>query len=331
MFNNYINIHDLLILREKGPQVLGMLFSRLFKNDKDRIKETWSSVKSPPKNCWDIPYVRERWNFLISGDREIDYYEFLSRKYLTDKGGLKALSLGCGVGHRELSWVETGRFSSIDAYDLSEERIRAARQSASAKGYGGIIHYRVGDVYNIEMRENHYDVVLGEQSLHHFSPLEELLLRVEKFLKPGGYFIVNEFVGPTKFQWTDRQIQAVNGLLEILPEKHKKLHDSGRIKPSVYRPGRLRMHMMDPSEAVESARIEPLLSQLFDVVEVKPYGGTILLLLLNGIAQNFLSDDKQTRDWLDICFLIEDQLLASNDIKSDYIVAIYKKKSGSNV
>ena len=303
-----------------------MFFSRLFKNERGRTKKTWSSVKPSPKNCWDIPYVLERWNLLISGDRKIDYYEYLSSKYLSDREGLKALSLGCGVGHRELSWVGTGKFSSIDAYDLSEERIRVAKQSAIEKGCKNVINYRVGDVYNIEMSENHYDVVFGEQSLHHFSPLEGLLLRVEKFLKPGGYFIVNEFVGPTKFQWTDRQIQAVNGLLEVLPEKFKKLYDSGRRKQNVYRPGRFRMHIMDPSEAVESASIEPLLDQIFDVVEVKPYGGTILHLLFNGIAQNFLSDDKETRYWLDTCFSIEDQLLASNDIKSDYVVAICKKK-----
>lgn len=329
MFNNYINIHDLLLLREKGPKILGMFWTRIFKNKKDRTKETWSSAKAAPKNWWDIPYVQERWNLLVSGESDVDYYAYLASKYLSGNAGLKALSLGCGVGHRELSWVETGKFSGIDAYDLSEGRIRAAAQLASEKGYGDVIDYRVGDVYNIEMRENYYDVVFGEQSLHHFTPLEEILLRVEKFIKPGGYFIVNEFVGPTKFQWTDRQLQAVNGLLAILPERYKRLHHNGRIKTNVYRPGRLRMHVMDPSEAVESAQIEPLLNQIFEVVEVKPYGGTLLHLLFNGIAQNFLPADKEARAWLDLCFSVEDQLLASNDIKSDYIVAVYKKKFAS--
>jgi hypothetical protein len=81
----------------------------------------------------------------------------------------------------------------------------------------------------------------------------------------------------------------------------------------------------DPSEAVESSKIEILLYKFFKVVEVKAYGGTILHMLFNGIAHNFLSEERETQHWIDICFEVEDLLLSSGEIRSDFMVAVCKK------
>lgn len=327
MFNNFVNVEDLQTLIKQGPKVLSEIISRLGIAEKKRIKTAWSHSSNPPKNWWDIPVVRSRWNHLISGDPQVDYYDYISQKYLANKNSLSALSIGCGTGHRELRWAETSKFSSIDAYDLSHPRIQNAISIAKQNNYDKIINYRVSDVYGIKAHENHYDVVLGEQSLHHFSPLEKILLRANSFLKTDGYFIVNEFVGPTRFQWTERQLEAVNGLLAILPAKYKTFWGSESIKQKVSKPSRLRMILQDPSEAIESSKIKSMIHEIFDVVEVKEYGGTILQLLFNGISHNFLSDDPETQHWLKFCFDVEDQLIASNEIQSDFIVAICKKRS----
>lgn len=62
----------------------------------------------------------------------------------------------------------------LDAYDLSAPRIHHAVAQAREKGYDKIIHYCTADVYKVGMSENFYDVVLAEDSLHHFSPLEKI-------------------------------------------------------------------------------------------------------------------------------------------------------------
>lgn len=327
MFNNLINLHDLSRLVGKIKQgQLDQVLSRLVGSRQERIERSWKHVQNPPTNWWDLPAVRERWNYLISGDVNVDYYEYVSRKHLSDGESLNGLSLACGTGHRELRWAELGRFKSIDAYDLSEARIAYASDKANEKGYGDIISYRVADVYDIEMRECYYDVVLAEQSLHHFSPLEEILLRINRFLKPNGYVIVNEFVGPTRFQWTDRQLEVVSGLLSVLPVKYRVLWNSTSLKSEVFRPSRLSMILSDPSEAVESSRIIPLLYEIFDVIEVREYGGSVLNLLFSGIAHNLLSEDDETQRFIRLCFEIEDLLLESGDIQSDFAVVVCKKR-----
>ncbi len=327
MFNNLLNIQDIDAILRRGPKIFLKLVSEIHRGRQKRAKAAWAHSDNPPNNWWDIPAVKSRWNYLISGNAQIDYYEYISQNYLAEKNSLFALSLGCGTGHRELRWAETGKFKCINAYDFSEQRIEQATRNAAQKGLSDIVNYHVADVFKIEMCENYYDIILAEQSLHHFSPLKKLIPKVQKFLKPGGYFILNEFVGPTRFQWTDRQIEIINGLLAVFPHKYKALWGTNCTKSKIYKPSRLRMIMTDPSEAVESSKIVPLLYKFFNVVEFKEYGGTILHMLFNGIAHNFLSQNLETKLLLKICFEVEDILLNNNEIQSDFIVAICEKNT----
>lgn len=326
MFNNLVNIHDFYTLLERlRKRQFGLIFSRLAGSEK-RTKKAWQSTERTIEWC-DIPAVKKRRNYLITGDADVEYYEYVSRKYLSDRRPLRALSLGCGTGARELIWAGSRKFKSIDAYDLSEKRIELARKRAEEKGYGEVIEYHAANVYHIEMTDGSYDVVLAEQSLHHLSPLAEILQRLNRSLKPDGCFIVNEFVGPIRFQWTDRQLEVINGLLSILPERYKVRRSDGSIKSRVFRPSRLRCILYDPSEAVESAEIMPLLHKIFNVVEVKNWGGTVLHMLFHDIADNFMSEDEETQHFLKLCFEAEDLLLQCGDIESDFVFAVCKKRN----
>lgn len=326
MFGNFININDLSILRKAIREgKLDLVLSKITSSKEGKVKKSWEHIRQKHSGWIDIPEVIERCNYSVSGDIKIDYCEYISQKYLSEKKDLKVLTLGCGTGDRELKLAELGVFGSIDAYDLSKSRIEFAKRQAKEKGVDNIINYRVADIYDIKGCDNYYDVVLIEQSLHHFSPLKDMLFNINDFLKPDGLFIINEFVGPTRFQWTNRQLEVINGLLSILPTKYKMERNDITIKKKVFRQSKLSMILIDPSEAIESSNILFLLKEMFDVKEVKEYGGTILLMLFYEIAHNFLSKNKETKYYLDICFNVEDALLQSGDIQSDFVVAVCKK------
>jgi ubiquinone/menaquinone biosynthesis C-methylase UbiE len=330
MFNNWISLSEMYYLLNKlyhEPEVVLKVISRLPLSRTGKIKATWSNSSRRSAHWWAVPAVQRRWNYLISGDSSTDYRDYICHKYLPDRQSLRGLSLGCGSGAKALQWAETNKFSHIDACDLSESNIKHARNMAAQKGLGGIVSFQADDVYNMEVQENSCDIIIGESSLHHFSPLETILQRTAGFLKQDGYFIVNEFVGPSRFQWTDRQLEIANSLLDIFPPKYKILDNSNLTKPKLIRPSRLRMILMDPSEAIESSNILPLLNKLFDVVEIRGYGGAILNLLLDGIAHHFLTLDDEKQRLLDICFEIEDLLMASGDIQNDFVVAVCRKRS----
>jgi ubiquinone/menaquinone biosynthesis C-methylase UbiE len=328
MFNNFINLYEFIELcRQVRHGRLPVVFSRFFTGKKGRTKKAWSRTKDAPRNWLNLPVVEARRNHLITGNKAIDYREYIQNKYLAEQQSLIGLSLACGTGRNELRWIKSGKFKRIDAYDLSKPRIKYAQNAANENGYGDIINYYVGDVYDIQLVENFYDIILAEMALHHFTPLKEIFLRISKTLKPDGYFIVNEYVGPTRLQWPKRQLEIVNGLLNILPEKYRIQWDTGFVKKKVFSQSVLRMLLSDPSEGVESAKILPFLHQLFEVVEIRKYGGTILHPLLANIAHNFLSNDDETQRYLQLCFDAEDALLKSKEIESDFIITVCTKKT----
>ncbi len=326
MFDNFVNFRDLTNLRKLlSPHRCWAFASRLARSGTRQVQQVWATVERPPTNWWDIPAVLERWNVLISGQATVDPQTYFVSKYLQGRDALTALSLGCGTGHRELRWAATGKFQKIVGIDLSDQRIERAIRLAHESGDTGILQYRVGNVVDGQWPAGAYNLVLAEQSLHHFSPLTDVLESIRRLLRPGGYFVVNEYVGPTRFQWTDRQIEVVNSLLGVLPASYRVRWD-GSLKSRVHRPSRLSMILSDPSEAIESASILPLLSRMFEVVESKPYGGTILHLLFQGIAHHFLGQNPSVQKWLRLCFEVEDLLLESGELKSDFMFLVCKHR-----
>jgi SAM-dependent methyltransferase len=264
---------------------------------------------------------------MVAGDPNMGYYEYVSRNYLNNRSSLLALSLACGSGGSELTWAQLGKFKRIDGYDLSNERIADAKQKAREIHLESILNFKVANLYDLRIIENYYDVVLAESAFHHLTPLEVIMERTSRFMKPNGYLIIKDFVGPTRFQWTDRQLDITNGLLDVFPLKYKRRWRTGTTKLGVFRPSILSMLLMDPSEAVESSRIMPLLRKVFDIVEVKEYGGTILNLLFSDIAHHFISVDEDAKKILRVCLDVEDLLLKLKEVPSDFAFVVCKKRA----
>ena len=145
--------------------------------------------------------VQAQINELISGDPELDWANYVFRKYLLASGtGLqRGLSLGCGDGRLERHMRRVGACDYIDALDIAEGAIARAQEITVESGIGGIV-YRVADLNNITLPAQHYDVVMAASILHHISNLEGLLDEVRSSLKTDGLLIANEYVAPAQFQ-----------------------------------------------------------------------------------------------------------------------------------
>ena len=81
---------------------------------------------------------------------------------------------------------------------------------------------------------------------------------------------------------------------------------------------------VDPSEAVRSSEIIPVLKTNFDIVEYRPLGGTILQFLLGDIAGNFETEDGERL--LQMLFTIEDTLMEISDLPSDFAYIVARPK-----
>jgi SAM-dependent methyltransferase len=274
--------------------------------------------------------VQERLNVLTTGNPQVDRYKrFLDRYFSRRSGGYKqvdrVLTMGCGHGDFERGMAKYN-FSRIhEAVDISSNAVAEAARLAAADGLTHI-HYRQADLNTIELAPCTYDVIFGISSVHHVSELRRLFHQVAVALKPGGLFLLDEFIGPDKFQWTDVQLAAINEQIEALPAELKTSVHDGSQKGAIWRLTIEQMDAIDPSEAVRSSEIKRLLPEYFDVLEFNGYGGSLLHMLLEGITGNFAENDPGAMSHLQALFAIEDKLISSGALQHDFANIVVRRK-----
>jgi hypothetical protein len=136
---------------------------------------------------------------------------------------------------------------------------------------------------------------------------------------PGGWFFLDEYVGPDRFQFTAEHMRHVNALAELLPEKLRTTA-AGAFKQGYRAPSIDEVVAEDPSEAVSSSQILGRLHGSFRVESLRPYGGTILQLLLAEIAQNFETPEAQP--YLAALIQAEEELLRQGAIEHHFACVI---------
>jgi ubiquinone/menaquinone biosynthesis C-methylase UbiE len=326
VFNNFVNTADASAFVRRATKTPRWLVGRVSSGADQRSREAWAHTQSNPIHWFDIPAVLERQNRLVSGDPAVDYVDYICATHLAGRSQLTALSLGCGTGAKELRWGQTGLFTTVSGFDFAQSRIELAQERTETAGLGDVMDFRVADVFAVSVEPQSVDVVLFDDSLHHFKPVRKVLENVRGWLKPDGLLVVREFVGPRAFQWPDRHVEAANGLLALLPPRLRTHYVTGKVKTRVSRPSRLRMRLTDPSEAAESDLITGSVHDLFGVVEEFQLGGTIVHLATMDIAFHFANGEPDSARFLELMFDAEDALLESGDIPSDHMLIIARPR-----
>ncbi len=325
MLGNWINRGDWIVaaekIMEKGPRLLRELLA----TPRQRTRSQWQQAYrgTPPSDPLAIPYLRQRWRFKATGDPELDHRKYVANRYLQGRSNLTALSLGSGPGRNETAWAQTGRFARIDGIELSPELVADASARARKLGMDAIVRFHEGDAARPPFPLPKYDLVISEGALHHLQPMSRVIPALTSVLAPQGLLVMLEFCGPDRFQWTSGQLELTRQALAVIPAQWRR-KDNGRLKRRVYRPGRLRMLLSDPSEAVESSRIRPIMHQHFDTLEEKPLGGNIVNLVFYEITRHFLQPDSAATRLLEMVCAMEEEGLRSGGIASDYWFGVYR-------
>jgi ubiquinone/menaquinone biosynthesis C-methylase UbiE len=235
----------------------------------------------------------------------------------------RSLDLGCGSGSNSLRLWEHGATRFVEGVDVSAARVAEGERLRRLARVPG--EFREADVNTLVLTETSYDVIFSCHSFHHFLNLEHVLAQVARALTPTGLFVLEEFVGPTQFQWTAEQRAVTKALLARLPARLRTFR-WGAVKTEEGRPTPQEVATVSPFESIRSAEIVPLFVRHFDVVAVRPLGGTIQHLLYNGIAHNFGLDDPEAVGHVRIIARVEDALLALGALPSDFQLLVGRRK-----
>ncbi|HET8548828.1 MAG TPA: class I SAM-dependent methyltransferase [Bryobacteraceae bacterium] len=227
-----------------------------------------------------------------------------------------ALELGCGNGAAALALVRQGVAAHITGIDLEETRFAESRASAA-----GALDFIAGDINQLQLEPCRYDLVYALQSFHHFERLEEIMYQVSRALKPGGYFILDEFVGPARFQWTDLQLSLTAHILGLLP-RHLRMYEHGIEKLAEARSTVEQVVAVCPSEAIRSDEIVNVFEHEFDVIQHRRLGGTLQHLLYSGIIHNFPDGDVNVDRMIDCIDGLETAMIETGMLGSDFALLI---------
>jgi SAM-dependent methyltransferase len=263
------------------------------------------------------------------GDKKIPtthWIAWIKEKYALNPFNY-GLSLGCGDGLLERHAIQYKICQQIDAFDNSKNSIEVAKQFSKENNLESYIHYYQKNIDEIILERNKYDIVLIGSALHHFENLEHIFSELKKGLKNEGLLIINEFIGPTQFQWDEKQLKIINDLLNLLPQDLKMDRISKELKLTVNKPSIESMNNIDPSEAIRSSEIVPILTNNFQIIERIDFGGTILHLLLFAIVDNFETSNEKDMCILKMLGYFEDLLISEKVLSSDFTIIVAKKNN----
>ena len=273
-----------------------------------------------------LPQIHLNHNALITGDRNTYWIDWMRDRHFSGGALGDALSLGCGAGHLDRIFKQRGcQFRSFTGIDISQAAVDRARELAVGSGLAPSISYVAADLNRHRLPSDAFDFIYFFQSLHHIEALEWILDQCRGALRPGGLLLVNEFVGPSRFQWTARQLDEANAALAAIPDELRRDLTHGGVKRRVVRPTVAQMVAHDPSEAVRSAEIEAALRARFDVFESWNWGGTVNHLVFQDIAGNFDPANPAHESVAASLIERENSLIRRGELPSDFKVFLARR------
>jgi SAM-dependent methyltransferase len=301
--------------------------------DTQQVVKHWDeahSAKYDPRykirDWFELPFIhREYLSPLIAGNSIDGSFDYVVKKYLRGHKPGRILDLGCGPGAIEVAGFDYGVFSSAVGFEISSSAIADAKRIAGEHGCADRCDFRCEDFLSVDLPNGTFDSVFMFMVMHHILALEDLMERVARWKKPDAFFFVNEFVGPNRFQWSDTVLEHGNRILRNLPERLRVHGVTGEVQKTFWRPSLRAMIDGDPSEAIRSADILPLLGAYFEVVETRNYGGTILQPLLADLIHNFHPEESvEDAEILRSLFAEEQRLIIEGIIPSNFVLLVVK-------
>lgn len=206
----------------------------------------------------------------------------------------QAVSVACGNGRKEMDLIVAGLVESFVLFELAEKRAEDGREIAARLGIADRVEFRVEDVFatgSNPLPDGAVDLVVWFNALHHMFDTPRAVEWSHRVLKPGGAFLMDDYVGPDRFQFSDEVVSMAHMVRSTLPDEVFE-HDGdytprGRKRPLATPEAVI---SVDPSEAADSARILPAVSRWFPEWRQYDTSSGLLIFGLADIASRLLDD-----------------------------------------
>lgn len=190
-------------------------------------------------------------NGLLTGRPESHWFDDL-----TDRGPFeKAAALGATGGYLEERWQARRASVELDIYELSTGVIDKTRRRLADQNLLSGVSFFETDLNRASLPAATYDVIWSASAVHHLVELEHVCRAIANALKPGGLFVLYEYIGENRIQFDATRLRLAGEAVAGLPES------LWRNERAVRSPA---LDVMSPFEAVRAEEIRDIVSSHFD-------------------------------------------------------------------
>ena len=231
--------------------------------------------------------------------------------------GEEILSVGCGRAVKERVLAKLLPDRRFVGLDIADRTLEAAREGIAAEGLSNLRLER-GDFNRLELERGRFGAVLGLGAIHHVEALEQFWAQCRHGMRKGASVLAQEFIGPSRFQWTEAQLlHGSRALQDVVPAEHRVHHDRVERIPVEF------MLATDPSEAVRSSEIlDTCRDGGFDVTAVVGIGCSLLQPVLMHQIGTFDARNWQHNLTLAKLFAMEETLIAEGALGHDFAMFV---------
>lgn len=298
-------------------RLLVLLGNRAYSAAVKRETQAWGShfvLQQRRSIEYSYPPIAAYRNQVITGDSGTTWPEYLKARFGRFE---RALSIGVGTGWIEESLIKQGLVSSIELGDLSQAAVEHAAHRLHAVDTTVKVSVNVYDVNFIHLEPERYDLILCHSILHHTINLEHLLVQLNLALKARGVLVVDEFIGPSRWQWPGQTCAIVNAIMNGLT-------GGQRLRPLA--PSELAvMIMSSPFESIRSSELAALLGHQFQdaVVLERRFMGFLYPAILTLDFSNW--DHPGLREIVEKCIELDIVFTRTGLLPPCFIFGVYHK------
>ncbi|MDF2511038.1 MAG: hypothetical protein K0S04_904 [Herbinix sp.] len=322
---NNAEIIDNMLKKIKEGKLSISLASKEYIERQRMGAEYWSDYREDANRTrwWQSPTIISHYNEIICG-KKVDGWnsgaiELLKSKKLIPLYGFEeAISIGCGSGNKEIDLLKRGIVKHFTCIDIAKGMIEKAQENARVNGVEHQIEFICGDLFSLPHAKECYDLVFWDSSLHHMESADKAVEISYNWLKQGGLFFCNDFIGNNRFQWSDMQMAIVNGIRLYLSEDYFNNIDGMKFARFIKAPSMQHMMNTDPSEAADSENIIPAVKKHFKNPTIINTGGLVYHLCLEDILQNMPEESEILKYMLNL----DNQTIDFNMSLNAFIFAI---------
>ncbi|MEO0461008.1 MAG: methyltransferase domain-containing protein [Myxococcota bacterium] len=276
---------------------------------------------------WNHRTVRSHLNQQICGEALPCLGDGLTRcaiGRLDESGPLeRGLSVGKTHGYRERRLINLGLVASFDIYCPTQSDANRGRQLALESKLDRELRFFVGGLESIPGAPEAYDLIHWANSLHRLDDVSEAIRWSHRQLRPGGMLLLDEYVGPDCFQWSNESLRLASRVRASLESRF--LRDPSDESGETLRPIQI---ARNPDLVTPKASSEIIPATLFSFPDAKVFrlGGLIYHLALSDIISNFDPLNSQHNSLIRTLMVLDQGIVQSSSSGDLYGAAVATKQ-----